>query len=174
MDREKPLKPHGFRGFWSEWRDLNPRPLDPQGPWLKNRIVHKGKDRPIFNALHRATLPPSAALFRCFSGSFWYGFWCDFGKESADGRWKQQKSARNNYNIQFSRRQIIRSFGNSISDETLDEHHAPRRGGIDSIPLHLGLRVFFLHFLQNLTSSPKGFFAWPFYLLVGQTCLDRP
>ena len=41
---KKAPKPYGFSAFcWSEWRDLNSRPLDPQLPMMRCIIVWQPK-----------------------------------------------------------------------------------------------------------------------------------
>ena len=43
MEKKNPSKPCGSKGnFWSEWRDLNSRPLDPQSSALPTALHPEG------------------------------------------------------------------------------------------------------------------------------------
>ena len=62
----KGLKPLEFRRFWSDQRDLNPRPLDPQSSALPNcamvRTVQKHRERNLayfFHLFNHRVVPPS-------------------------------------------------------------------------------------------------------------------
>ena len=65
--------------IWSEWRDLNSRPLDPQRLFGVNAAIRKIEKTPILARFNGVLPSLSDALFYYFFLPFWYGSGTVFG-----------------------------------------------------------------------------------------------